>query len=79
MLMKENQGKVLSESYTKKRNRGIENFERVGSKYNWLDLEFPQGHGKDDDRTYEIRSRVYHKKIDIRKRKGLGESEDEII
>ena len=72
MLDSKGQGKVLTKKYAQKRNKGIEDYRKVGNDYNWLDLEFPQGYGKDNPRTYQVRSRHYKKKIDIRERKGLG-------
>jgi hypothetical protein len=78
MLHHKHEGKILHRDFERKRNQGLKDWEAVGDYYDFLDLEFPDGYGKHNDLTYEIRSRL-NKIIDIRKRKGLGETEDESI
>ena len=72
MLHIRGEGEILSRKYEEKRNKGIKDHSLVPDDYDWLGLEFPQGHGKDRDSTYIIRSRYKRKRIDIRERPEAG-------
>lgn len=67
MLTIKNSGKYLYQKYQSYRERGLRNLSALDPQdQEWADIEFPDGTGKTDDSTFQVRSRVTRQLFDIR-------------